>query len=149
MRGVKIVFFFFVSKAYKNKLGEFKIRARCGSILIGGLLPAPPTVLLYPQKIPLYPYLSFARVDEIRWDAVNEIYCVTNLLHPQNFTLSIFLVFRCSPSQYFCSHSLLRGPLEFFLFAPFHKQENPFDEKSKIYWKRITESVSYTVKRIL
>jgi len=124
-----------------------KLHSHCDHLW--GLLPAPPTVLLYPQKILLYPYLLFARVDEIRWDAVNFIYCVTNLLHPQNFTLSIFLVFRCSPSQCFCSHSLLRGPLEFFLFAPFHKQENPFDEKSKIYWKRITESVSYTMKRIL
>jgi len=63
---------------------------------------------------------SFIRVGEIRWDAVNFIYWVTNLLHPQKLTLLVFFSFRVRSSFQLLSFS---SP---WSFSVLHSFRGPF-----------------------
>jgi len=101
---------------WDSRVAKRNCNVRHNFVFFRGFLPAPPILLLYSQKRLLYPYLS-EWVKVVR-DAVNFIYCVSNLLHPQLFFV---LAFRFFSSAFFSNFALIlfcvfRGPSDFLSF---------------------------------
>jgi len=78
--------------------------------------------------------LFIERVGESEWDAVNFIYCIANVLHPQNLISStpVSFVLHASIDFHlkFCSHSLWFVLSESFNFLQ-NGLQNPFHSVMK------------------